>query len=70
MQTDAGDTPLHFAAFTGRSKVVKMLLQTKQGYDALTIKSHFGSTPLDLATKQKETETIALLKEAMNSRKL
>lgn len=55
---EAGWTPLHFAAFTGREDILRLLIQ--KGADA-NAASPLGLTPLHLAAQNNRTNTVRLL---------
>lgn len=60
-QSDGGDTALHFAARAGQAPLVRWLLQ--HGADR-TSKNNNNQTPLDEAVSARQTDVIALLKDA------
>ena len=58
VKNEFGDTPLHIAASTGYTSVVKLLLEHKADVNAI---NKDGDTPLHLACKESYLEAVKLL---------
>ncbi|KAJ8307797.1 hypothetical protein KUTeg_014653 [Tegillarca granosa] len=62
-----GNTPLHWACFTGNTCVIAMLLKTTASMDALNAK---GQTVMDVAIEQKHVQVVRKLREVRAERGL
>ena len=60
-----GDTPLHYACFSGRLFIVKYLIETQ--HVDIHIKNQDNQTPLNVAISQNQTDVIAYLQNLYNT---
>ena len=58
------ETPLHYAAYVGNLKIVKLLLENEKAKLAINHQSSKGSTPLHLAAEKQHDAIIICLLEA------
>jgi ankyrin repeat protein len=61
MVNNHGNTPFHWAIYSGDKEMVALLLKFKAPLD---VKNEFGATPLDLAEASGKTEIAGMLRQA------
>jgi ankyrin repeat protein len=64
-QTRAGDTPLHYAAFMGYTKCVKLLLERGA---VLEMRGQCACTPLHMAAREGSIQNFSILRSRRTSR--